>query len=163
MTADEALLMADARRQYRMLGTKLPEIAAAASLFSPTETPRVNRQFGTATILLLFPGWCAQCVRTAKDLLPAMFRLNSEGAEVHLYGLLAGDPPAVVAAGAGAPAKGARRGRAASAESVAATETPEKPRTAAEQLRGTPTLVVAAGNYGAVWGDRLSVCDCDGP
>lgn len=144
VSADDAPAMAEARRQYRMLGTKLPEIAAAASLFSPTETPRINRKFGTATVLLLFPPWCGQCVRTLKDTLPAMFRLNSDGAEVHIHGLLASDPPPVAAPGAGAsPAKGARRGRAAAAESAVAQEAPEKPITAAELLRGTPTLVVA--------------------
>ncbi len=144
VSADDALAMSEDRRQYRMLGTKLPEIAAAASLFSPTETPRINRQFGTATILLLFPPWCGQCVRTAKDVLPAMFRLNSEGAEVHLYGLLASDPPPTAApGGAGALAKGGRRGRPGSAESSAAQAAPEKPPAAAELLRGTPTLVVS--------------------
>lgn len=163
--ADEALLMKDARRQYRMLGTKLPEIGAAASLFSPTETPRINRQFGTATILLLFPPWCAQCVRSAKDLLPTMFRLNSEGAEVHLYGLLAGDPPPVAAPGPVAPAKTGRRGRAAAAESAGGKDAPEKPATAAEQLRGTPTLVVAPAvlaQFGATDFPFLIVTDHDG-
>ena len=141
VSADDALAMGEARRQYRMLGTKLPEIPAAASLFSPTETPRINRHYGTATILLLFPPWCGQCVRTMKDALPAMFRLNSEGAEVHLYGLLASDPPAVAAAGTVGSGKVARRGRAAE-------EAPETPMTAAEQLRGTPTLVVAPATLG---------------
>ena len=142
VSTDDSLAMVEARRQYRMLGTKLPEIAAAASLFSPTETPRINRRFGTATILLLFPPWCGQCVRTAKDLLPAMSRLNTEGADVHLYGLLASDPPPVAAPGSATPSKGGRRGHSG-AEGVAAPEGPAKPMTAAEQLRGTPTLVVA--------------------
>lgn len=165
VNADEALLMEGARRQYRMLGTKLPEIGASASLFSPTETPRINRQFGTATILLLFPPWCAQCVRTAKDLLPTMFRLNSEGAEVHLYGLLAGDPPPVAAPAAVGPVKAARRGRSAAAESAAARDTPEKPMTAAEQLRGTPTLVVlpaTPGQFGATDFPFVIATDHDG-
>ncbi len=137
LPVDETAPMAEARRQYEMLGKRLPEIAAAASLFSPTETPRINRRFGTATVLLLFPPWCAQCVRTAKDMLPAMFRLNSEGAEVHVYGLLADDPPPVAAA----PAAG-RRGKPEAAEAVAG------PKTAAEMLRGTPTLVVSPGVVG---------------
>ena len=142
VSGDDALAMGEARRQYRMLGMKLPEIPAAASLFSPAETPRINRHYGTATILLLFPPWCGQCVRTMKDGLPAMFRLNSEGAEVHLYGLLAGDPPAVAAPGAGAAAKGTRRGHAEDA--------PDKPMSATEQLRGTPTLVVSPATLGQV-------------
>ena len=144
LTADAMAAMAVARRQYEMLGRPLPEIAAAASLFSPTETPRINRRFGTATILLLFPPWCAQCVRTGKDMLPAMFRLNSEGAEVHLYGLLADDPPPVAAA-----STTARRGRGSAA---AADGAAGGPKTAAEMLRGTPTLVVAPavlGQFGA--------------
>ncbi len=152
VSTDDSLAMAEARRQYRMLGTKLPEIAAAASLFSPTETPRINRRFGTATILLLFPPWCGQCVRTAKDLLPAMSRLNSEGADVHLYGLLASDPPPVAAPGSATPPKGGRRGHPG-AESAAAGEGPAKPATAAEQLRGTPTLVVSPATleqFGAI-------------
>lgn len=164
--ANDALAMAEARRQYRMLGTKLPEIAAAASLFSATETPRINRHFGTATVLLLFPPWCGQCVRTVKEILPTMFRLNSEGAEVHLYGLLAGDPPPVAAPGAAAvPSKGARRGRSSVAEIPAAQQTPERPVSAADLLRGTPTLVVAPatlGQFGATDFPFVIATDHDG-
>ena len=149
---DEALLIARERRQYALLGTVLPAIPASASLFSPDETPRINRDFGTATVLFLFPPWCAQCAQMTKNILPAMFRLGESG--IHIYGLLAGDPPP-----APAPGNSVAAAREAKRASVPRHHRPEPthqpapappaaaaaPPTAAGIARGTPTLVVAPG------------------
>ena len=133
---DETTLIELARRRYQLLGASLPPIPAAVSLFSPAETPRVNRNFGAATVLLVFPDWCAQCVRVgATQFMP--FLTRHAGEDIHLYGLLAQPhpPPVPVAT---IPR---RRGAASSVETPAATDTTP---TAADLLRGTPTLVVAA-------------------
>ena len=130
---DESTLIQLARRRYQLLGASLPPIPASVSLFSPAETPRVNRSFGAATVLLVFPDWCAQCVRVAStQFMP--FLTRHAGEDIHLYGLLAQlHPPPVPAA----PAP-RRRGAAPAADATDATPA------AADLLRGTPTLVVAS-------------------
>ncbi len=147
---DEAILLDRERRQYALLGTVLPNIAASASLFSPDETPRINRDFGTATLLFLFPPWCAQCARMTQGILPALFRLGESG--IHIYGLLAGDPPPIPAPGSAAsPAREPRRSPVRHAHSPPGQSQPSpippaapaEPPTAAEIAHGTPTLVVS--------------------
>ena len=134
--SDETTLIELARRRYQLLSASLPPVPAAVSLFSPTETPRVDRSFGAATVLLVFPDWCAQCVRVGTtQFMP--FLTRHAGEDIHLYGLLAQlHPPPVPA-----PPTPRRRGAASSAETPAAPDTSP---TAADLLRGTPTLVVAA-------------------
>jgi len=82
---------------------------------------------------LLFPEWCAQCVRLAQQILPTLFRISES--EVHLYALLA--QPALPVA---APPKGPNFSKLKPSSTESAQS--ERPKTAAEQLRGTPTLIV---------------------
>ncbi|WP_263381597.1 hypothetical protein [Granulicella arctica] len=125
---DESILIADARRQYALLGKPLPRIRLSVSLYSPTETPRINRDYGASTVLFLFPDWCAQCIRMGQAFLPALFRISEK--DVHLYGLLAQPTPPVAA-----PPK--------TTPKLALEPTaPIAPKTPAEILRGTPTLIV---------------------
>ena len=135
---DEFTLIQLARRRYQLLDASLPQIPASVSLFSPAETPRINRNFGAATVLLIFPDWCAQCVRVGTEqFMP--FLARHAGENIHLYGLLAQLHPPPVAA---APAPRRRGGpTAAAGETASASETQP---TAADLLRGTPTLVVAS-------------------
>jgi hypothetical protein len=51
------------------------------------EKPRINPDLGAATALLLFPDWCAQCVRMAPAIWDAMGRLGP--GEIRVYGLVA--------------------------------------------------------------------------
>ncbi|SNS91194.1 hypothetical protein SAMN05421770_10345 [Granulicella rosea] len=115
--------VAAARRRYALLGKPLPALPLAESLFAANETPRINRDYGSATILLAFPDSCSLCVEMARGLRAALFRDSDRN--VRLYGLLA-QPTSPVAA-AGAP-----------------PIVPD-PRSPVARLRGTPTLTVPPG------------------
>lgn len=134
LSPDEEIPISVSRQQYSLLGKKLPAIPLTLSLFAEHETPRISTNYGSATILLLFPPWCAQCVRMAQSLMPTLYRVSEN--DVHLYGLLAQAPPPVAA-----PSKPEPRGtRSKSPQTVPAG--PGVPKTAAELLAHTPTLIV---------------------
>ena len=57
-----------------LLGTKMPELKSAVSLMAPVETPAAKPVFGNVTVFLLFPPWCAQCVRLGSQMKDAMER-----------------------------------------------------------------------------------------
>jgi hypothetical protein len=133
---DDSIPIGETRRQYALLGTRLPAIPLSLSLFSVGETPRINTNYGASTVLFLFPDWCAQCVRLSQQILPTLFRVSEN--EVHLYALLAQPAPPVAA-----PPKGPPKPTFAKLKPSSTDPTqPEAPKTAAEQLRGTPTLIV---------------------
>jgi len=136
---DEAILIAAMRRRYALLGTHFPALAGAVTLMSATETPKKQPSYGSATVFFLFPPWCAQCVRQAQQIVGALVRTavlkGPDYKAASIYALLADDAeiappakPAVVRSGARAKA----------------VEKPEQPKTVAEQLRKTPTLVVSS-------------------
>jgi hypothetical protein len=52
---DDSIPIGETRRQYALLGTHLPGIPLSLSLFSVTETPRINTNYGSSTVLFLFP------------------------------------------------------------------------------------------------------------
>jgi hypothetical protein len=142
---DEAILIAADMKQYGLIGTRFPELPGAVSLMSSTASPRVN--LGSVTIFMLFPPWCAQCIRQEHEMAPALFQ-NGEN-NVHLYGLLADKPPPPMRAAAHAVASEGHRAAGAgaahpgeSSEKVDSSQTAETPKSAAQLLRGTPTLVV---------------------
>lgn len=136
LSPDESIAVAQSRRQYALLGSPLPSIPAALSLFGANETPRINTRFGSATFLLVFPDWCAQCVRMGAQFMPTLVR--HAGEDVHLYGLLAQPKPPSVSA-----PPPPRRPRPAPG-SPSLPEAAATPKSAADLLRGTPTLIVAA-------------------
>jgi hypothetical protein len=136
---DDSIPIGETRRQYALLGTHLPAIPLSLSLFSVGETPRINTNYGSSTVLFLFPEWCAQCIRLTRQILPTLYRINGGDAdEVHLYALLAQPAPPVVAPPKGLPKPTFAKLKPQSTEPAQ----PESPKTAAEQLRGTPTLIV---------------------
>jgi len=134
---DEAILMAAMRRRYALLGTHFPVLAGAVTLMSPTETPKKQPSYGSATVFFLFPPWCAQCVRQAQQIVGALVRTavlrGPEYKASSIYALLADDTPIVPPAKPGQARSGAR----------AKAVEPEQPKAVAEQLRKTPTLVVS--------------------
>jgi len=91
LAADDAIPVEASRRQYGLLGKPLPEIQFELSLKDVREKPHINPDFGAATALLLFPDWCAQCVRMAPELWDAMTRLGD--GEIRVYGLVAEATP----------------------------------------------------------------------
>jgi thiol-disulfide isomerase/thioredoxin len=133
LAPDEEIPIAITRRQYALIGSKLPAIPLAESLFTEHETPVIDTKHASTTVLLLFPPWCAQCVKMAQSVMPTLYRVSENG--VHIYPLLAQAPRPVPA-----PPKVEKR----SAKSKAQTEPaePAAPKTAADLLIHTPTLIV---------------------
>jgi hypothetical protein len=133
LTPDDSIPIELARRRYALLGQPLPDLAhpirpsdphkpvVLASLNVPSKLPKLPAP-NAITALLLFPDWCAQCIRMATKLPPTVFTVA--GHEAYLFGLLA--------------------------ETVLPNHAPDVPTAltaitaadAANYLRGTPTLVV---------------------
>jgi hypothetical protein len=151
LSPDDAILTAASRRQYKLLGSHLPKIAASAWLLDPAFTvPRdLNTKFGVATIFLLFPDWCAQCVSMGPQFKPAALRFN--GSAAYFYVMLAqsdAKPPTQAPAPKIAPKPSPARGSRPSSPTDAKPETPHvevqlavRP-VPAQLLMGTPTLIV---------------------
>jgi hypothetical protein len=131
---DDSIPIAETRRQYALLGTHLPEIPHSVWLNSVGEAAHINTNYGAATVLFLFPDWCAQCIRMAQQLSATLSRVSEN--EIHLYALLAQPMPSVTAALKPAAKPGS------STPAAKRPLEPEPPKTAAEQLRGTPTIIV---------------------
>ena len=133
LSPDEEIPISISRQQYSLLGKPLPAITLTTSLFAEHETPRISTNYGSATFLLLFPPWCAQCVKMGQSLMPTLYRISENN--VHLYGLLAQAPPPVAA-----PPRAEPRSRSKTPQPEPAN--PAVPKTAAELLAHTPTLIV---------------------
>jgi hypothetical protein len=78
-----------ARAQYALLGAKLPPIHILPYTAPGYPRPRINPDYGAATVLLLFPEWCTQCRRMMQPLNEFLSRNNAAG--IHTYGVLALD------------------------------------------------------------------------
>jgi len=133
LAPDQSIPIAESRRQYDLLGHHLPAISPSTSLYATNETPRINTDYGSATVLLLFPPWCAQCIRMGQSILPTLTRLA--GQDIHIDALLAQDPPPIAAPIDPATHHMHHQHAAAEPELV-------EPKTAADLLRHTPTLIV---------------------
>jgi hypothetical protein len=154
LSPDDAILTAASRRQYRLLGSPLPRIAASAWLLDRTfALPHdLNTKFGSASVFLLFPDWCAQCVAMSPQFFGAVTRLNTSA--VYFYALLAQadpkpprplDAPSLTAK---PPAQNAAKTARSATPGGARPELPHvemqiaaKP-VPAQLLMGTPTLIV---------------------
>jgi hypothetical protein len=148
LSADDAILTAQSRRQYQLLGSPLPDIATFADLLNPSSVPTraLDKQFGSATVLFLFPDWCAQCVDMGKQFTSTAIRLNQQNARFYALLAQANQPPPTLKAAPKPAASAAAQHSTKPAAANAATrhvdpESTPKP-TAAELLAGTPTLVV---------------------
>jgi hypothetical protein len=78
-----------AEAQYALLGEKLPRIAILPYAAPSNPHPCINPDYGAATVLLLFPEWCAQCRKMMQPLNDFLLHNNAE--KIHAYGLLALD------------------------------------------------------------------------
>jgi hypothetical protein len=134
LTPDEAIPIATARRRYGLLGQRLPDLTRPLHPADGThpvaltsldllpllpQLPAVNAITG----LLLFPDWCAQCLRMAARVPQTVFTVA--GHEAYLHNLLAETT-----------APNPER------KTPGSENTPLTPADAANLLRGTPTLVV---------------------
>ena len=156
LSPDDTILTDNSRRQYLLLGERLPALVASAWLLEPpfTAPHDLNTKFGAASVFLLFPNWCAQCVRMGSNFFTtASARLAPNG--VRFYGLLAqADPglpipkPAPKALAKPGPAASGVKSSRPTAPASAAGGMPHVDVTIsaapnpAEVLMGTPTLVV---------------------
>ncbi len=74
------------RTQYRLLGTHLPNVHPTRTLQSAGARPRIDPNFGKATVLVLFSDWCIEC----RDMVKTMtkFAAANSHAPIHVYALL---------------------------------------------------------------------------
>lgn len=86
---DKSAEIERARKQYALLGEKLPGIPLLRYAAPGNPRPRINPDCGSATVLLLFPEWCDQCRKMMQPLNEFLNRNNAAG--IHAYGLLALD------------------------------------------------------------------------
>jgi hypothetical protein len=90
LTPDDGIPIAAARKRYAFLGQRLPKITMLESLSMPNRLPELPAP-GAMTALLLFPDWCAQCVRLGPQLPQSVVLV--EGREAYFYGLMAETAP----------------------------------------------------------------------
>jgi tetratricopeptide (TPR) repeat protein len=76
-----------AKAQYALLGEKLPRIQIFHYAAPGNPHPHINPDYGAATVLLMFPEWCAHCRKMMQPLSDFLVRNSTE--KVHTYGLLA--------------------------------------------------------------------------
>jgi hypothetical protein len=78
-----------AKAQYALLGEKLPRIQILRYAAPGNPHPHINPDHGSATVLLVFPEWCAQCRKMMQPL--SSFLIRNSAHDIHTYGLLAMD------------------------------------------------------------------------
>ena len=101
LAPDDAIPITLTRRRYALLGQPLPNLSHPAHPSNPhkpvaltsldlPELPDLPAR-NAITALLLFPDWCAQCIRMDKKLPETVFTVA--GHEAYIYGLLAQTVP----------------------------------------------------------------------
>jgi hypothetical protein len=83
--SDDLIPITASRRRYALLGRPLPPVKLTLYLRHPDPPPQIPAA-NAITALLLFPDWCAQCVRMGKSFPETVFTVA--GHEAYLYGLL---------------------------------------------------------------------------
>lgn len=86
LTAEDRQRIDSVRLQFRLLGTKLPEVPVTRSLISAQAKAQLPAGFGEGTVLVVFPDWCAQC-RTMMKTLTEFGKVNAT-TPLHAYGLV---------------------------------------------------------------------------
>jgi thiol-disulfide isomerase/thioredoxin len=76
----------EVRTQYHLLGMHLPNVHATRTLQSASAKPRIDPNFGKATVLVLFSDWCIECRELVKIM--TKFAAANSNAPIHVYGLL---------------------------------------------------------------------------
>lgn len=96
LSPDDALPIAALRRRYALLGQPLPKLTPtpwpgaqlylSGNLGGNGRLPQIPAP-RSITALLLFPDWCAQCIRMGRQFPETVFSVS--GHDAYLYGLLA--------------------------------------------------------------------------
>ena len=124
---DDRLAIETVRERYEQIGKPLAPIASLSALDrSLHHLPNIPAHL-RITALLLFPDWCAQCVRLARQMPETVFTVQGQAA--YIYGLLAQTvPPEKIPL--------------STVKTAATQQASFNPAYAAEYLKGTPTLTV---------------------
>ncbi|HTV08218.1 MAG TPA: hypothetical protein VMD97_04150 [Candidatus Aquilonibacter sp.] len=85
LNSDDLLPITASRRRYALLGHPLPQLRLTGYLRHADPLPEIPAT-NAITALLLFPDWCAQCVRMGKSFPETVFTVA--GHEAYLYGML---------------------------------------------------------------------------
>ena len=149
LSPDDSIPIAESRRQYALLGTHAASITPFAYLLnaSAAHYRNIETKSSGATALLLFPDWCAECIRMGSQFMPAFFRMGQS--DVRFYALLAQATPPPTPAPAPEKPKPAASSKAShfvsssTAPSSSTDQSPTQPKTPAELLLDTPTFVVS--------------------
>jgi hypothetical protein len=72
--------------QYSLLGKPIPSVDAKRSFQSRTARAEISRNFGAATVLVIFPDWCAQCRKMMSTM--TTFAAVNGTTPIHAYGLM---------------------------------------------------------------------------
>ena len=100
--AEDKARMDAVRTQYALLGEPLPVLKTTPAAGPPKTRGKtggagpdvhVGPDYGTATVLVLFPDWCPQCRRMMKTL--TAFGAANKDTPVYVYGLMFLDDPGV--------------------------------------------------------------------
>lgn len=173
---NDAVLVAEMRSRYLLLGSHIPPITTLAWLPPAAVGPDLNTNFGSATVLLLFPDWCNQCVALHTIFGPTSRRLIAEGER--FFALLAQENPPAKNTPKDVTKAGKKMASSGISVSTGSTDqsghNPERPHnelelevksTAATLLVGTPTFVVPTStlnNFVATDFPLLIVADHNG-
>jgi hypothetical protein len=84
--------------RYQLLDAQLPAIRILRTLQSGAARAQIDSNFGpnfgSATVLVLFPDWCVECRRMMKTL--TTFAVVNRGTPIHAYGLVFADDAVVL-------------------------------------------------------------------
>jgi hypothetical protein len=86
ISAEDQQEIDQVRTQYHLLGTHLPNVHPTRTLQSASAKPRIDPNFGAATVLVLFSDWCIECRELVKTM--TKFAAANSNAPIHVYGLL---------------------------------------------------------------------------
>jgi len=86
VSAEDQQEIDQVRTQYHLLGTHLPNVHPTRMLQSAGARPRIDPNFGAATVLVLFSDWCIECRELVKTM--TKFAAVNGHAPIHVYGLL---------------------------------------------------------------------------
>jgi hypothetical protein len=86
ISAEDQQEIAQVRTRYHLLGTHLPNVHPTRTLQSASAKPRIDPNFGAATVLVLFSDWCIKCRELVKTM--TKFAAANSNAPIHVYGLL---------------------------------------------------------------------------
>jgi hypothetical protein len=111
--------------QFGLLGKALPAIDAKKAYQSRTAKAQIGKNYGAATVLVVFPDWCVQCRKMMTTM--TQFAMVNGKTPIHAYGLMFAED--ADSAGQTAGQAGGRAGGQAHAEDF-------------KELQGTSTLLV---------------------